>query len=391
MMGETLRRTRLFFIDNVGILLITMVVVFHLSVTYGASGFWPYQENPHPDDLTALLFTVFTVLNGPYVVGFFFLIAGHFTPGPYDRKHFWPFLRDRLLRLGIPFLFYILVFDPLIYWRIKALLYSYRGSFWSYLGEHFRGYRSLGVGPLWFVEGLLIFTILYALFRLVANSRPLSLPTPVPSQRDGPPPSNVAIALFALGLGVATFILRIWLPVGSLINVLSLPIPQFPQYLGLFIVGIVAYRRNWFMGIPDRIGKVWFGVAGFFILVLFPIVFLLGGALDGNTEPYMGGLHWQSLVFSIWEQFVGAGVILALLVLFRQRFNRQGALARNLSASTYTVYFIHAPVLVFLALALRAFHVHPLLKFALVSPLAVVLCFAISYLLKKLPIVRSIL
>jgi glucan biosynthesis protein C len=391
MMGETQKRTRLYFIDNLGILLISLVVVFHLSVTYGASGFWPYREVAQPDDLTALLFTLFTAINGPYVVGAFFLIAGYFTPSSYDRKGFGPFLWGRLVRLGIPFLFYVLVIDPLIYWGIKVALHGYQASFWSYLGEHFRGYRSLGVGPLWFVEGLLIFTILYALWRLVVNSRPLSIPSPVPSQRDAPPPSNVAIALFALGLGVATFILRIWLPVGSLIKVLSLPIPQFPQYLGLFIVGILAYRRNWFMGIPDRTGKLWFGVAVFFILVLFPIVFLLGGALEGNTEPYMGGLYWQSLAYSIWEQFVGVGMILALLVFFRRRFNRQGALARNLSACTYTVYFIHAPVLVFLTLALRNIALSPLLKWALVSPVAVVLCFAIAYLLKKLPLVGRIL
>jgi glucan biosynthesis protein C len=385
MLGETSKRTRLFFIDNLGILLITLVVVFHLSVTYGASGFWPYRENPSPDDLTGLLFTLFTVLNGPYVVGFFFLIAGHFTPGSYDRKGFWLFLRDRLIRLGIPFVLYILVFDPLIYYAIKSTASGHWGSFLEYLGNHFRGYRALGVGPLWFVEGLLIFTILYALWRLAART------TPSPSQRDAPSPSDLAIALFALGLGVGTFVLRIWLPVGSLIEVLSLPISLFPQYIALFVVGIVAYRRNWFMGIPDAMGKRWFGVALFFMVVVFPLVFLLGGALEGNTGPYMGGLSWQSFTYSVWEEFVGVGMILALLVFFRQRFNRQGALTRALAASTYTVYFIHAPVLVCLALALRGFHVHPLLKFALVSPLAVVLCFTISYLLKKLPIIRSIL
>ena len=148
----------------------------------------------------------------PYVVRAFFLIAGYFTPGSYDRKGFGSFLGRRLLRLGIPFLFYILVFDPLIYWGIKVSLYGYAGSFWAYMAEHFRGYRNLGVGPLWFVEGLLIFTILYALFRLVVNSRPLSRPIPVTSQQDAPPPTSLAIALFALGLGVATFVLRIWLP-----------------------------------------------------------------------------------------------------------------------------------------------------------------------------------
>ena len=50
--GQTARR-RLFFVDNLRTLLIIMVVVFHLAVTYGASGHWPYREG-QPDDLTSL-------------------------------------------------------------------------------------------------------------------------------------------------------------------------------------------------------------------------------------------------------------------------------------------------------------------------------------------------
>ena len=64
-------------------------------------------------------------------------------------------------------------------------------------------------------------------------------------------------------------------------------------------------------------------------MVLFPIVFALGGALEGNTDVFMGGLHWQSLAFAIWEEFVGVGIILALLVLFRERLDHQGRLAKK--------------------------------------------------------------
>jgi hypothetical protein len=48
-------------------------------------------------------------------------------------------------------------------------------------------------------------------------------------------------------------------------------------------------------------------------------------------------------------------------------------------------------VLVLLALALRPIRLHPLLKWALVSPVAVALCFAIAHYLRKLPLIRSVL
>jgi glucan biosynthesis protein C len=83
-------------------------------------------------------------------------------------------------------------------------------------------------------------------------------------------------------------------------------------------------------------------------------------------------------------------MIIVLLVWFREKFNRQGAVAKAMSDNTFTVYFVHAPVLVFLALALKDIDLYPLLKWALVSPVAIALCFVIAYILRRLPVLRSI-
>jgi hypothetical protein len=52
--------TRLLFIDNLRILLICLVVVQHLAVTYGATGFWYYRD-PAQDIFTS---TYLTIQNG---------------------------------------------------------------------------------------------------------------------------------------------------------------------------------------------------------------------------------------------------------------------------------------------------------------------------------------
>lgn len=82
---------------------------------------------------------------------------------------------------------------------------------------------------------------------------------------------------------------------------------------------------------------------------------------------------------------------IGLLVFFRRRFARQGTISKVMSASAYPVYIIHAPLIMMLAAALRDVHLFPLLKFALVSLLAIPLCFGCGYLLRKLPLARSIL
>lgn len=46
-------------------------------------------------------------------MGAFFLLAGYFIPGSYDRKGTGPFIKDRLIRLGIPMLVFYFVLNPL--------------------------------------------------------------------------------------------------------------------------------------------------------------------------------------------------------------------------------------------------------------------------------------
>jgi glucan biosynthesis protein C len=62
-----------------------------------------------------------------------------------------------------------------------------------------------------------------------------------------------------------------------------------------------------------------------------------------------------------------------------------------MAASVYTVYIIHAPVLVFLGLALRGVSAPSLAKWAVVAAIAVVLCFLLAGLVRKLPLARDIL
>ncbi len=394
------KRPRLLYVDNLRTLLIIMVILWHMAVTYGASGFWPYQES-QADELTALVFTLFSAINGPYVLGFFFMIAGYFTPGAYDRKGPGPYFKARIIRLGIPLLIYVFLIDPLIYYAIRVSewgfnqsfweIWGVNGSFWRFWRAHISSYRQYGpgVGPMWFIELMLIFIVIYGLGRLLIgfvknSSGKIDQPSSIGV------PSNWVIAIFAFTLGLIIFVMRIWLPINSYFEPLGLPLAYVPQYIALFFVGVIAYRGDWFHKISVATGKLWLGIILFLILIMFPIIFALGGALEGDTDAYTGGFTWQSFAYSTWEEFICVGMIIVLLVWFREKFNHQAALAKAMSDSTFAVYFIHAPVLVFLALALKDIDLYPLLKWILVSPIAIFLCFVIAYVLRRLPLWRKI-
>jgi len=384
-----MERARLFFIDNLRILIITLVVMLHLSITYGGVGSWYYRNVPEGYMSVPLTWHNGTVQ--AFSMGLFFLISGYFTPGSYDRKGPRRFFKDRLLRLGIPILCYDFVIGPLMAYPLMQAVALEQGRTLQFVGsypEFLSGYYSrfhVGTGPLWFVEALLIFAGFYVLWRLFAKT----LACPV--QDGGKVPSNLIIALFALALSAVTFIVRIWLPIGWSFEPLNFQFPFFPQYICMFVVGIIAYRRNWLVRIPDAMGKLWICIALLLILILFPALFVLGGALHGNVSAFMGGFHWQCFGYAAWEQFTGVAVIIALLFLFRKWLNRQGSVSKAMSASAYTAYIIHAPVVVLVTLAMRNISLYPLLKFALAVLIAVPLCFALGNFIRQLPLARRIL
>jgi surface polysaccharide O-acyltransferase-like enzyme len=239
---------------------------------------------------------------------------------------------------------------------------------------------------LWFVEALLIFSVFYALWWAVTK------PAAAKVSYEGLAPGNLAIALYALALGLITFVVRIWLPVGWYFAPLGLQFPHFPQYISLFILGTVAYRRGWLPAISEDAARcrLWGRVAAI-LIALAPVLFVVGGALEGNTALFRGGLHWQALAYALWEQFLCVAMVISLLALFRKRLDHQGRLARAMSASAYAVYVCHAPILVFVALGLRNMELYPLVKFALASLISIPICFVAGGLLKRLPMARRIL
>jgi fucose 4-O-acetylase-like acetyltransferase len=379
-----MEKARLGFIDNLRILLITLVVMVHLSITYGGAGSWYYNEG-QADQLSFVVLSWHNAVVQAFSMGLFFMLAGYFTPGSYDRKGPRAFLKDRLLRLGIPMLCYDFVIGPLVaYPLIKTGAWQSTSSYLDYLAGYYRRFH-IGTGPLWFAEALLIFAIGYALWRAFART------TAPAAQRDGKLPGGQAIAAFAVALGAVSFIVRIWLPIGWAFGPLNLQFPFFPQYICLFVVGIMAYRRNWLVRIPDVMGRFWLRTAVFFVLVAFPVLFTTGGALRGEIAAFTGGLHWQCFAYAIWEQVTGVAIIIGLLALFAKRLNHHGKLAQAASASAYTAYIIHGPVIILVALAIRNITLYPLLKFVLAVVISVPFCFALANVIRKLPAARRIL
>ena len=198
------------------------------------------------------------------------------------------------------------------------------------------------------------------------------------------------MALFALGVGLITFVVRLVFPVGFWLEPFHFQLAQFPQYIAYFVAGLLAYRRGWFAGIRVGQAKLWGWVVAA-LIVSYPVIVVAGGALEeGGVEPFLGGLTWQSLGYSLWEQFLCIAVVVALGVWFRERFNRQGRVAAAMGADSYAVYIFHPFVIVPLGFALSGVTMMGLFKWLWVAPIALALSFLLAHVIRKLPVARDV-
>ncbi|MEU9121637.1 acyltransferase family protein [Streptomyces sp. NPDC048506] len=368
--GARPARPRLEYVDNLRIALTALVVLHHVAVTYGNIPAWYYTE-PAKDG-SGLLLDIAVTFNQAFFMGFFFMIAGYFTPASYDRKGARPFLRDRLKRLGIPLLAFILLIRPLVNfggfaeWRDKMPYWLYYVVSWD-------------AGPMWFVEVLLVFSALFVLgrrFRGRGGAGPDA--AAVVCAPRAPRPG--AIALFVLGLALATYLWRFLVPTGTYFPIVGLPSPNFlPQYASFFVIGVLAHRRGWPQALSRRAGRLGFAVASVATLAYLPVSVLT------PSESMAGHGTWQSLATAAWESTFAVGMVVGLTVFFRERLNRQGPRAAFLSRHAFTVYLIHPLVLVGLSYAFRWLHAPAVAKFALVGVLALPLCWAVARVVRSLP------
>jgi len=314
------------------------------------------------------------------------LLAGYFTPRSYDRKGGAAFVRDRIIRLGLPWLVYALLLQPLVYY----LAYGMPIPFWSFFLLYLQRVGSIADGPIWFVELLLYFSLLYAAWRWLARWR-----TP-PASGEGAVPGYRAIFGFIFVLGLVTFVVRLWWPAGFTPRLFNVPLGYLPQYVSLYILGIVASRRNWLFPLTPRMGRNWSLIAGLSTLIFAgPAAFSIiqeAGTAGSQRAAYAlaGGFNWLALCYALWESFVVVGLGIGLLVLFRERWNHQGRLAKGLAASVYTVYLIHPVVLVGFAYAFHVVALYPLLKWAIAVLVTLPLCFLISFVIRKIPLVNRV-
>jgi peptidoglycan/LPS O-acetylase OafA/YrhL len=355
---------------------VTLLVVFHhTAITYGAIGGWYYKEITPSLSLSSVLLILFCTINQAWFMGLFFLLSGYFTPPTFDRHGAVGFIRERVIRLGIPLAVYFLLLHPLT----NALAQIATGRSFAMVFVYQWMHARFEPGPLWFAEALLIFAAVWLVWRLLRKSAPAADQTPFPS--------NTALLAAVLLTGLAAFLLRLVWPVG--VNVAFLQLGYFASYIALFAAGCAAASGKWLERIPQPSKQLWLKIA-WIACPIFPIVGLLNlryHVFPGRSE---GGLNPQAVLYAFWEPFVALGFILGLLSFFERHFAVLNGVWTRLARRAFLIYIIHPPVLVGVAIAWRDVAAPALIKFLLTGSVACALCYLVAGVLLRVPAIARI-
>ncbi|MBP8534568.1 acyltransferase family protein [Streptomyces sp. MK37H] len=380
---------RLPWLDHLRIAVTVLVVVHHAAQPYGPDDWWYVQSHPRSDALATL-----SALDGTFAMSLFFFVSAYFVPSSYQRHGVWAFAKGRLRRLGIPLVVGALTIVP-------GLMYAYY--------VHYRGYQPisyahyftdvyLGVGDkpddwsgpswpdlqfahLWFVQNLLVYSMLYLLCRqaarLLRSGPHTSRPTRVPG--------HGALVLLTLALATATFAVRLryrldtWVPFLDFIQVEP---ARLPLQAGYFVLGVLAHRFGWLERFPARSGWIWL-VGG---LVGAVVLFVVGPHAACFAT---GGASWQSALWALYESGLCVALCTGLLTLFRELRMAPGPVSRELSAGAYTVYIVHLPIVVAVQFALVG--LPALGAWAATAVFGTVMAFVAAAMVRRLPGFRSVL
>jgi surface polysaccharide O-acyltransferase-like enzyme len=237
-------------------------------------------------------------------------------------------------------------------------------------------------GPLWFAFVLLLFNCVYVLIRLLTKNRKYMDRKKLPGTAE--------VILLITMISVGAFLIRLVQPIDT--SILNIQLCFFSQYIILFIVGVKAGRYDWFSQISYRTGRRSLLTALIPGVLLWVILMITGGALNGGFQLYKGGFYWQSAVYAIWESLTSVLMSIGLIGIFQEKYNHQSRLVKVLSDNSFGVYMFHPPIIISVSLILLPLEIYPLVKFLLAAVIGLPLCFlASNYIFRKIPLLKKVL
>jgi len=383
-----MRTARIVPLDRARTFIILLVLLHHsvVNYTYFGSG----------DRMRWLGFDLIVLFNDSFFMAFMFFVSGLFVWGSLTRKAPSIFLRDRAWRLGVPYLLSIFVLMPIAYYP-TFLRYHLPGTTdFNFL--HF-WWHTLTIGPwpsgpAWFLWVLLALDAVAAAVWSVAPRLIQAIGQLIFAARHRP---MLAFAAFLIVSIVIYLPMRLAFGDASWLEPDGFPLPiqtsRILLYSGYFStglgVGAVSLRAGLLAENSElaRRWPVWLGFALVFYLTILVLVYAHHNWVAHFDSP---PLVWRT-VYSLAFAMFSAAMAFAVPAIFL-RFAKSGwRLLDALQPSAYGVYLLHYIFVIWLQYAVYDYSFPAGVKFAIVFAGTLSMSWALTVMLRKIPIVARMI
>ena len=358
--------------DNLRVLVIAVVVVFHTAGAYAGAApggtHWVYTAPSTSKVLTAA-FSPALVL-APFALGPLFLVAGSFSARSLAHKGAGAFARTRLLRLGVPLIVYMFLIDRLAEY-LGDLGQGRHPSLAEYWGVPPQYGGPYATGPLWFVAALLAFSLAYALLRRVH-------PAPVAGRWSGAQAMVAAAVLIA----VTAFVVWQRWPLGNASSFAHLRWDYWPQGAVLFALGVWAGEAK---SLEDL--TAWAPRLGWTALAATAVFVAVGvyEKVHGHLASALHGTNWVAMGGAVLYGIISVAFAVWFTALIRARWSGDGPLRARAGRASYATYVLHPVLLTAIMVLFASVALAPELEFLVVAVVAVPVCFLAGYAATRVP------
>jgi surface polysaccharide O-acyltransferase-like enzyme len=375
-------RARNFALDRTRTFL-TLVVLIHHAVI-------PYTYYGHTDPKSWIGLDAVVLATDSFFMAMFFFLSGLFVWPSLGHKSPGVFVRDRLLRLGLPFTIAAFTIIPLAYYAISLRQHPEIGfeAFW---------WKTVTAGPwpsgpIWFVWVLLAFDLAASgLYRL---SPTLVEPINRLSLQGYQQPAG--LYLFLVGVTAVLYIpARVyfgpshWFEFGPF----SVQASRVLLYAAYFFIGAGIGAANFERGVLSTSGRLAGSSWPWLIAALVPycllwVLIAIKRQVLGNP-PVLP--DWYEASYGLFFVAFSAAILFAIMNYFLKFKASGSSILDPMQADAYGIFLVHYPIVLWLQYWLFDFDLPAVAKATVAFVLTVAFSWAATAALRKLPGARHVL
>ena len=342
------------YIDNIRWATVLLVMVYHVFYLFNGvgvlGGVGSFSKVQYQDAMEYFVYPWFMVL--------LFLIAGISSRYALDHRTLKQFVKDRTVKLLVPSTLGLFVFQWMVgYFNIKL------SGAWNMIPVFIR-YPVMvlsGIGPLWFIQMLWVFSLLLVLIRKI----------------------DFKDKLYTLcGKCELFVILFLFLPLWGASQILNMPVItayRFGIYFVAYLIGYFIFSHD---EIQDKVQRIH--------LPMLMTAVVMGIAY---TVFYFGRNYAdEACLKSFFTNAYLWVAILAILGCGRSWFNKTSRFATYMTKSSFGIYITHYLVVLATCYYLKLYSALPAFAIYLIAICSVlILSPALYELLKRIPILRFLI